>query len=723
MGESVSIPPRIGRLWEIASNLWWSWHPEARTLFELLDRPLWRLSRHNPVRELREVSAQRLKEVSEDPIFLRHYDRLIKRFDDDLGSHSTWFMNRHPELQQTLIAYFSAEFALHNSLPIYSGGLGLLAGDHCKEAGDLGLPMVGVGFLYHQGYFHQQILSDGSQEARYEPLDMQSVPLKKVQFPSGEALIRVPVGPRQVSIAAWEVKAGRTTLYLMDTDVPENAPWDRALSARLYGGDQELRLRQEIVLGIGGVRLLRAMGIYPTVWHANEGHTTFFMLERIREAVSAGTSFEMAAQEVGVSSIFTTHTPVPAGHDAFPASLIGTYFSNYWASLGLNQEQFWALGQNREPWGDAFNMTTLALRLARRANAVSRLHGTVSRKMWHHLWPTLEEEKVPIISITNGVHVPTWVAPEMDDAYQKYIASDWISRHDDPTLWQRISDFPDALLWELRQSLKRKLLNFIRERSRTLWSENRSDPMHLVASGTLLDPEALTIGFARRVTAYKRPTLIFRDLERLRKILGDRWRPVQIIFAGKAHPADEVGKRYIQQIFSLAKDSGLAGHIAFFENYEMHAAHFFVQGVDIWMNTPRFPMEASGTSGMKASLNGVPQLSILDGWWSEGYTGSNGWAFGTLPDKPLKSVNTEEQDASDAESLYQTLENEVVPLYYHRDADGVPRGWVHTVKEAIRSVAPAFSARRMIKDYAERLYVPAARDAMNYAPRGKKVDE
>jgi len=710
MSNFTQVPARINRLEELAYNLWWSWHPEARALFEALDRPLWKVTQHNPVKVLRELQLERLKEAAEDPTFLRRYDSVLKLYDTDHGPRPTWFGQRFPDLADQPIAYFSAEFGLHNSLPIYSGGLGLLAGDHCKEAGDVGLPLVGVGFLYPQGYFHQHIQADGWQEATYRPLDLQSVGIQPAVFPSaGSVLVEVPVGSRTVHIAVWQVQVGRVRLYLMDTDVPENAPWDRELSARLYGGDQELRIRQEIVLGIGGVRVLRALGIHPQVWHGNEGHTAFFMLERIRELVAAGQSFEEAAEEVRKTSIFTTHTPVPAGHDAFPSSLIEKYFSSYWPTLGLDQARFWELGRHQEGWGEAFNMTVLALHLSQGHNAVSQLHGRVTRKMWHSLWPEVKEEQVSIISITNGIHVPTWVSPEINALFKRYISPDWVHHHDDPVFWQRVMDIPDDLFWETRQQLKRKLLGFIRERARASWIQDRADPVQLLAAGTLLDPGALTIGFARRFTQYKRATLIFQDLERLKRILGDRWRPVQLIFAGKAHPADEVGKRYIQHIYSLAKDSGMAGHIAFVENYDMHVAHFFIQGVDVWLNTPRAPLEASGTSGMKAALNGVPQLSILDGWWPEGYNGSNGWAFGVPPRPSHEMASPENQDAADAETLYRILEHEVIPLYYHRDADGVPRGWIQTVKETVRSIVPVFCARRMVKEYADQLYAPAAR--------------
>jgi len=706
MSEAIEIPERIGRLKALAFNFWWSWHSKARKLFEAVDRPLWRQTHHNPVAILREISIKRLKELAEDPVFLRLYDGVVKQCDIEHGPRETWLTKNFPDLCDKTIAYFSAEFGLHNSLPIYSGGLGLLAGDHCKEAGELGLPFVGVGFLYPQGYFHQKIETDGSQTATYRPLDISRVAIEPAVFPvTSERLVAVPVGSRTVYIAVWQVQVGRARLYLMDTDVEQNAPWDRELSARLYGGDRELRIRQEIVLGIGGVRVLRALGIHPGVWHCNEGHTSFQMLERIREKVAAGASFDDAAEAVRQTTVFTTHTPVPAGHDAFPSVLIEKYFSSYWPLLGIDQARFWALGSHQESWGEAFNMTVLAFHLSKRRNAVSRLHGEVSRKMWHHLWPDLKVEDVPIRSITNGIHVSTWIAPEIKILYRKHIAPDWSERQDDPVLWQLVKDIPDKDLWEIRQKLKRKLLGFIRERARRSWIEDRVDPVQLIAAGTLLDPEILTIGYARRFAAYKRSTLIFQDLERLKGILQNQRRPIQIIFAGKAHPADDHGKHLLQTIYNFAKDPSIAGHIAFVENYDMHVAHFLVQGVDVWLNTPRAPLEASGTSGMKAALNGVPQLGILDGWWPEGYNGSNGWVFG----KPANAYQdqSEENDAFDAESLYQVLETQVAPLYYLRDTDGVPRGWVELLKETVQSIAPIFSMRRVLKEYTEKLYAPA----------------
>ncbi len=702
------LPNAISRLEEIAYNFWWSWHPDARNLFSALDRTLWRGTQHSPIQILRDITPERLHEAAQDRSFLNHYHRVMKAYDAENGARATWFNQNFPDLQNKTIAYFSAEFGIHNSLPIYSGGLGLLAGDHCKEAGELGLPLVGVGFLYQQGYLHQHIHADGWQESTYRPLALDSVALKPAYSPLGRILIEVSLNQQdKVYVAVWKVQVGSISLYLMDTDVPENAPWDRELSARLYPGDQEFRVRQQIVLGIGGVRTLRALNILPDIWHLNEGHTAFMILERIREEVASGLSYEEAANRVRQGTIFTTHTPVLAGHDAYPSSLIEKYFSQYWPTLGLDHKGFWDLGHYQSPWGEAFNMTALALRLSAGHNAVSNLNGKISRKMWHGLWPNIEEENVPISSITNGIHIPTWVAIEIWQLFQKYLAPDWVERQDDPALWEKVFDIPDSLFWKKHLFVKRKLLRFIQDRARAFWTERRVDPSQVLASGALLDVDTLTIGFARRFTAYKRPNLLFSDLDRLKKILTDRWRPVQILFAGKAHPSDEVGKRYIQQVYNLARDPECSGRIAFLENYDMRTAHYLVQGVDLWLNNPRPPFEACGTSGMKAAINGVPNLSILDGWWIEGYNGKNGWAFGNIASS-VDSVSPEHQDREDANALYDLLESQIIPLYYQKDPEGVPHGWIQVSKEAIRSISATFSARRMMKEYTEKLYAPAA---------------
>lgn len=697
------LPEKINRLSELVYNLWWSWNPEARNLFRRLDYTLWRSTFHNPVQMLWEISPEKLQAIAQDPAFIRQYNKVMMLYDQAMTNENTWFQNTYPHLRHKTIAYFSFEFGIHSSLPIYSGGLGILSGDHAKEASDLGLPFVGVGYMYPQGYFRQRIPSHGWQEAIYQQLDITHAPVVTLQQDGREVRVSVQMGGRTVHARVWHVKIGSIPLYLMDTDVDENAPWDRELSARLYSGDSETRIRQEILLGVGGVRILRQLGYNPSVWHMNEGHSAFLLLECIREKVMGGMSFDDALTAVRAQSVFTTHTPVPAGHDAFGFQAVEHYFNGFWDQMGISREKFLSLGGHEETWGMAFNMTVLALRTSGQSNGVSKLHGDVSRKMWQEVWPQKPIEEVPITSITNGIHVPTWISGETHDLFVKYLGPDWLDKHDDPTLWQRLGEAPDSELWEVHQILKRKLMSFLRERVRRRWVDGRHDPTQVLTSGTLLDPDALTIGFARRFATYKRSTLLFRDMERLRRLLLDSHRPIQIIFAGKAHPADDPGKSLIQYIYNLAKHNQLGGRVAFVEDYDMHMARYLVQGVDLWMNTPRRPREASGTSGMKAALNGVPNLSILDGWWVEGYNGANGWAIGDNTERP----NPDDQDQYDANSLYQLLEDEIIPLFYNRDRDAVPRGWVEIMRETIRSNASKFSTRRMIKEYTTEMYLKA----------------
>lgn len=698
------IPASLARLTELSQNVWWSWTLEARQLFETIDPTLWFLTHHNPVKLLADVKPERLAKLAQDPSYLRHYSAVLKLYDKYISNGSNWFKSHHAEVAQAIIAYFSAEFGLHTSIPIYSGGLGILAGDHCKEASDLGVPLIGIGFMYPQGYFRQHLTPDGWQEAAYAPFNRDDSPIHPALTPSGTPCrFSVDMGGRHVTAVVWKVQVGRVTLYLIDTDVPENTPENRALSARLYGGDQETRICQEILLGIGGVRLLRAIGIAPSVWHANEGHSAFLTLERIRELVQKGASHAEASEIVRQSTVFTTHTPVPAGHDVFPHHLIDKYFGGYWSQLGLSREEFLCLGEAPDSRAYGFNMTALIMRLSAHVNGVSREHGRVSREMWQHLWPGLPAEQVPIRSVTNGVHAPTWISPELHHLYSKWLNPDWAEHCDDPAMWQRVLDIPDPELWAVRQTMKRKLMAFIRERARNGWMHGHLQPSQVLSRGTLLDPEALTIGFARRFATYKRATLLFQDLERLKRLLQNKWRPVQLIFAGKAHPADEPGRYFIHEVLNFCNDHKLGGYVAFLEDYEMHMAKYLVQGVDIWLNTPRFPMEASGTSGMKAALNGVLHFSVLDGWWQEGYNGANGWGIQPLNGNP----DVQAQDHHDAEQLYYMLEQEAVPLFYQRDLDGVPRGWLQLVKESIRTVAPQFCTKRMVKDYVETMYCPA----------------
>jgi starch phosphorylase len=556
--------------------------------------------------------------------------------------------------------------------------------------------------MYPQGYFHQHVSPDGCQEEIYEQLNFEEAPISPALSPQGERLkVAIDLDSRTVWVAIWKVSIGRVNLFLMDTDIEENPPSDRQLSARLYVSDREKRLQQEILLGIGGVRVLRILGIKPTVWHANEGHAAFMMLERARELVEKGMNFDEAVSRIQATTVFTTHTPVPAGHDAFPFNLIESYFHRYWESLSLDRNTFLELGRIKGE--TSFSMTVLALRMADLINGVSKLHSKVCRRMWQSLWPEVKEDDVPITSVTNGVHIPTWLAPDMRNLYRKYLGKDWREKQDDPDFWKRIMDIPDEELWKTHLWLKRKLISFVCDRSRKRWTEDNVTPGQVLTMGALLDPEVLTIGFARRFTDYKRATLILKDTQRLKRIVLDQWRPVQLIFAGKSHPADEQGKCLIQQIYHIAKDPMFGGRIAFVEDYDMHVARYLVHGMDVWLNTPRLLQEASGTSGQKAALNGIPHFSVLDGWWYEGYNGANGWAIGNGKASPVAS-----QDDQDAEAFYRLLEEEIVPLYYERDWNGLPRGWIRVMKEAISSIVPAFCTRRMVKEYVEKMYIKAA---------------
>ncbi|MDJ0752674.1 MAG: alpha-glucan family phosphorylase [Ardenticatenaceae bacterium] len=700
------MPPKLEKLPELANNLWWSWNQEAREVWRRLDYPLWRSTTHNPVRMLHEISSEQLEKKANDPAFIRRLNKVLLNFEKAMSFEGSWFNTTYPQLTDKKIAYFSAEFGLHVSLPIYSGGLGILSGDHVKEAGDLGLPFVGVGFMYPQGYFRQRLPAHGWQEAVYQQLELDKSPVNIARDEQGnEIRISVKIGDSEVWARIWNVEVGRATLYLMDTDIEANDPWNREISARLYGGDTEMRIRQEIMLGIGGVRALRALGVQPDVWHMNEGHSAFLVLELVREIITQnGMSFHDAALQVRPHCIFTTHTPVPAGHDAFAFDLMDRYFWDYWEQVGLDREGFMNLGKHQEAWGEAFNMTVLALNMSGYANGVSQLHAEVSRNMWGSVWPEIADEKdIPIIGITNGIHVPTWIAMPMNNLFSRRLDPKWLVKHDDQALWELVDQIPDDELWQVHSELRYKLLSEIRERARRRWVQGNRDATEVITTGAFLDPDALTIGFARRFATYKRATLIFRDPDRLKRLLLNRDRPVQIIFAGKAHPADDPGKHMIQTIYNIAKSQEWGGRIAFLEDYDMHMGRYLKQGSDVWLNNPRRPREASGTSGMKAALNGVPNLSILDGWWVEGYNGANGWAIGSEHEYD----NPEVQDASDAESLYQLLEQEIVPLYYDRDRDGIPRGWVQVMRESIRSNTAKFSMRRMVKEYAEQLYIPA----------------
>lgn len=703
--NSFNLPHRLRKLADLAYNLWWSWQPSGERLFRRLDPELWERIAHNPVRFLREIEADRLASATKDRIYLKRYDRMVRDFDETVNGKHAWFRRAHPDRSDEPIAYFSTEFGLHESLPIYAGGLGVLSGDYLKEASDLGVPLVAVGFLYTQGYFTQRITEDGWQEAIYSDLAFPDLPVFPELDDSGEPqMVSVDLPGREVFARLWRVQVGRVPLFLLDSNVDRNQPADRSLTARLYTSDLELRISQEIVLGIGGVRALRALGYNPTIWHMNEGHSAFLNMERIRERTAGGQSFEAAFKAVRASTVFTTHTPVPAGHDEFPLWLMDKYFSNFYPKLGLDRDAFIDLGRQNHDWGEVFSMVVMAMRVAGRRNGVSELHGRIARRMWSPLWPDREVADVPIVHITNGVHTNTWIAPRLHLALDRYLGPDWLLNLDDSETWARIDDIPDIELWGLRRHLKRRLVAYIRERARSQWQHGRVHPIQVIASGVLLDPYTLTIGFARRFATYKRADLILREPERLRALITDRNRPVQVIFAGKAHPADEPGKRLIQEVYRQVKRVEFGGRLVFLEDYDVNLARYLVQGVDVWLNTPRRPNEASGTSGQKAALNGALNLSVLDGWWPEGFNGSNGWAIGGGEE----AADPEAQDARDAASLYELLEREIVPLYYDRSADDLPGEWLRRVKESMRSIAPQFSARRMMKTYIEEMYRPSA---------------
>lgn len=702
--NQFSLPRRIDRLGEIAYNLWWTWYPDGLRLFSRVDSVLWERVYHNPVLFLRQVERARLNAAANNRYYVEFYDSVLREFDRYMNPDETWLSRAYPDLRNRLIAYFSMEFGLHETLPIYAGGLGILSGDHTKEASDMGLPFVGVGFFYTVGYFSQRITEDGWQEASYLSHPLGELPVIPILQEDGSPVaVSVELPGREVHARLWEIHVGRVPLYLLDSNMEANSANDRNLTARLYGSDPEMRISQEILLGVGGVRALRMLGYNPSVWHMNEGHAAFMVLERIRESIAADRSFDEAADIVSNSNVFTTHTPVPAGNDEFPLWLVDKYLSGMWKELNLDRDQFIELARHMVDWGEAFSMPTLALRFSEGRNAVSELHGRVSRNMWNHIWPKLQPEDVPIKHITNGVHTSTWLARRLHHLYGRYLGADWLDHVDDPDVWELVNDIPNEELWEIHRHLKRKLVAYMRERARQQWQRGDWHPVQAVASGTLLDPYSLTIGFARRFAPYKRAGLILSDLDRLLELVNHPEMPLQIIFAGKAHPDHESGKLLIQEVYRTVKRAESSGRLVFLEDYDMNLARYLIQGVDVWLNTPRRPLEASGTSGQKAAMNGVLNFSVLDGWWREGYNENNGWAIG----KDVDYEDPEQQDRADAESLYNILENEIIPLYYHlHSSNGLPGEWIERMKESVRTLSPHFSMRRMVKEYLERLYLP-----------------
>ena len=697
-----ALPPRLEGLAGLALNLAWSWHRQARALFRRIDDVIWEESQHNPIIVLQRVSLERLEILAKDADFCAHYDDVMAWLGIERSDTLGWFPERYPNVAvDRPVAYFCAEFGLHASVPIYSGGLGVLAGDHCKTASDLGVPFVGIGLFYRKGYFDQQVSPDGWQGDSDDEVNPDTTPLVPLDGPDGVPwLTAVEAFGRSVHVRVWTMTVGRAPLYLLDTDIEANHPDDRGITSKLYSGGVDMRLRQEWILGVGGVRALRALGITPGCWHANEGHAAFMLLERARELVAAGTSFEAARQEVRRTTVFTTHTPVPAGHDRFDVEQVracaGAIFL---ATFGDAAEEVIGTGVRPVDSPHEFEMTVLALRMAGHVNGVAQRHGAVSREIWRGLWGDRPVDKVPIGAVTNGVHLATWLANRMMRLFDNHLGTDWGMRLDDPETWDAVMGLDARELWSTHRELKAVLVRHLREEARRRWTHEYREAAQVVAAGALVDPGVFTIGFARRFATYKRADLLFRDKQRLQKILTDVRRPVQLILAGKAHPKDDPGKQVLQSVYHFARDPMFGGRVAFLEDYGMHLAHVLVQGVDLWLNVPRVPHEASGTSGMKAALNGVPQLSTLDGWWEEGYTGRNGWA---IP----KAGDDEDADAVDAEHLYRLLEEEVVPLWYDRDENGLPRAWIRRMKEAIRVAGKQFTARRMLQDYSERYYAP-----------------
>ncbi|HEY1326108.1 MAG TPA: alpha-glucan family phosphorylase [Casimicrobiaceae bacterium] len=705
------IPPRLARLSELAGNLWYSFDRPTRALFARLHPALWDAVGHNPKALLKRIDEARLTAAAADPVFLNNFNRALSAFDTYMKEP----LGRPPAASQDhreLTAYFCAEFGIHESLPIYSGGLGILAGDHCKAASDRRLPFVAVGLLYRQGYFVQTVDLEGNQRADYVDSNFEDLPIAPAALPDGTPLVvEVPMAERTVRARVWRAQVGHVTLYLLDTAVAGAPERDRDIAHRLYGGDSATRLEQEIVLGVGGARALAALGIQPAAWHVNEGHSAFLVVERARELMHRGLGFDAALEAVAASTVFTTHTPVPAGHDHFNDALVVPYLAPLAREADLPVERLLALG--RAPGGDDFNMTALALRGSRHHNGVSKIHGRLSSQLLERFWPEVPAEENPVRAITNGVHLQTFLATEWQDAFDRHLGAGWIQRLDDAATARQIETLPDHAFWGVRQELKAQMLHLLRHRIRQQFFRNQGSESHvdrLLRYADPSNPNVLTIGFARRFATYKRATLLFQDLDLLRAIVGDRDRPVIFVFAGKAHPADQPGQELIRTLARVSRMPGLEGRLLFLEGYDLHSARRLVSGVDVWLNNPVYPLEASGTSGMKAGINGVVNLSMLDGWWGEGYTGDNGWAI-----KPASSsLDAERRDREEARTFYEIMQDQVVPLYYDRGTGGYSPGWIRFAKRSMATILSRFSAARMLNEYVEEFYRPAAQQGARY---------
>jgi len=700
-----ALPEPIAGLDALAKNMFWAWNPQAVELFRRIDNRLWQACGHNPVRLLATVSQQRLQKLADDQGFICQLERAQDKLNSYLQAQ-TWFERVTGQKDAPVIAYFSAEVGIHECLPIYAGGLGVLGGDHLKSASDLGIPIVGVGLLYQKGYFRQYLNIDGWQQEMYTENDFYTMPMELVRKESGQPLtVSVEYPGRCVSAQIWSITLGRVKLYLLDTNIPANSSMDRLITASLYGGDREMRICQEIMLGIGGYKALRTMGIRPAVCHMNEGHSAFMTLERILELQSEQKlTFNQAAEATKAGNVFTVHTPVKAGLDEFPIGVMDKYFGTYFPSLGINRKQFLALGRiNPDDEAESFKMPILAHHLSSYRNGVSRLHGQVSRRMWACLWLDVPVNEVPIKAITNGVHIKSWLSDEMSSLYDRYFGSNWEQNCADKSLWENIDQIPDSEFWRTHQCCREHLVAFARSRLREQMQRRGTYHTELNWAEEVLDPEALTIGFARRFAGYKRANLLLKDPRRMVKLLTNPQKPLQILFAGKAHPRDKEGKEIIRQIIHFANQYNVRRRIVFLEDYDINVAKILIRGVDLWLSTPRRPMEASGTSGMKAAVNGALNMSTLDGWWCEGYKPDLGWVIGAGENYG----DNDYQDMVESQAIYNMLENEVVPLFYTRSGDGLPRAWIHRVKNSIKWIAPRFNTHRMVGEYTRRFYNPA----------------
>ena len=700
------LPKRIEKLSKIANNLWWAWNTDFLKLFKQIDGDLWERVDKNPVKFLKLVSQEKLEEISVNTNFLKDYDKVVKNFEDYINSKSTWFTKNYPDNKSDLIAYYSAEYGLDRILPIYSGGLGILSADHLKTASDLGIPLVAIGILYKKGFFHQKINGYGIQEEEYMDIDIDNLPIQPVKDVEGkDLLVYVKMPKKNLYLKVWKIEVGRVNLYLLDSDIDANIPEYRGITSTLYGGNQETRIQQEIVLGMGGTNLLKVLGLNPTVYHMNEGHSAFLILELMKNVIKEKQlSLDMAEEIVSSKTVFTTHTPVPAGNDIFPIGLVEQYFNGYWDRLGITKEEFFRLGMkpNADISKEGFNMGILALKFSGKKNGVSKLHGAVSRELFGDVWPNIAANESPIDYVTNGIHTCTWLAPNMKKLYNRYLKPYWQDDIQNDETWKKINDIPNEELWAAHMERKTKLLKLVKENitNRLKRCGYRYDEINSITSQ--LNPNALTIGFSRRFATYKRATLIFKDLERITQILNNTDRPVQIIFAGKAHPSDQGGKDLIKYIHEISMKPQFKGRVFLLENYNMAISKYLVSGVDVWLNNPRRPMEASGTSGQKASVNGVINFSVLDGWWAEGYDQKNGWTIGTN----AEYSSYEEQDNADSESLYQTLENKIIPTYYEKDKNGISKKWMEIMKRSIITTGGKYSTARMLIDYTNKFYMP-----------------